>query len=153
MDLGLSGKKALVTGASKGLGFATARLLALEGARIAINSRNPQNLNEAAWKIRSACGQEVAGFPGDVSEPQFPESLVTQTAEKLGGLDLLFTNAGGPPPGRFEILDDAAWQGAIQASFMSHVRLIRAALPHLRKSSAPSVLAVTSYSVKHPYQT
>jgi 3-oxoacyl-[acyl-carrier protein] reductase len=70
--------------------------------------------------------------------------------EAFGGLDILITNSGGPKPGTFESHDEANWQNAIDLSLMSHVRLIRAALPHLRKSSAASVLTMTSYSVKQP---
>jgi 3-oxoacyl-[acyl-carrier protein] reductase len=70
--------------------------------------------------------------------------------EAFGGLDLLFTNAGGPPPGAFEDIADETWQRAVELSFFSHLRLIRAALPHLRQSSVPSVLAVTSISIKQP---
>jgi len=76
--------------------------------------------------------------------------LVAQTVDAFGGLDLLFTNAGGPPPGPFESFDEAIWQQSVDLSFMSHVRLIRAALPFLRKSEAASVLTVTSMSVKQP---
>jgi 3-oxoacyl-[acyl-carrier protein] reductase len=79
-----------------------------------------------------------------------PDQLVRQAAEALGGLDLLFTNSGGPPSGKFEDFDDATWAAAVELNLMSHVRLIRAALPYLRQSSSPSVLTVTSYSVKVP---
>jgi 3-oxoacyl-[acyl-carrier protein] reductase len=85
-----------------------------------------------------------------VSDALVPEKLVQHTIESLGGLDILVTNAGGPPAGPFESFDEMKWQSAVDASFMSHVRLIRAALPHLRKSPAPSVLTVTSYTVKQP---
>jgi 3-oxoacyl-[acyl-carrier protein] reductase len=92
----------------------------------------------------------VIAAPGDVSDPLVPEQLVAQTVAELGGLDLLVTNAGGPPPGKFETFDDATWQRAIDLSLMAHVRLIRLALPHLRQSTAASVLTITSYSVKQP---
>lgn len=150
MDLGLREKVALVTGSSRGLGFATARLLAQEGARVAINSRSAEKANQAAVQVEQETGAQVVGLEGDVTQPDIPAQLVAQTAEKLGGLDLLVTNAGGPPSGSFESFDDLAWERAIQASLMSHVRLIRAALPHLRRSAAPSVLTITSYSVKQP---
>ena len=78
-----------------------------------------------------------------------PERLVGETISAFGGLDILITNAGGLP-GAFESFDEATWQKAVDTSFMSHVRLIRAALPHLRKSSTPSVLTMTSYTVKQP---
>jgi 3-oxoacyl-[acyl-carrier protein] reductase len=150
MDLNLDGKRALITGASRGLGFATARGLAMEGCRVAINSRSPQKIISAAQKIAAETGCDAIGLPGDVSDPAMPAELVEQAAKALGGLDMLVTNAGGPPPGAFETFDDAAWQKGIELSLMSHVRLIRAALPHLRESSAASVLAITSYSVKQP---
>jgi len=79
-----------------------------------------------------------------------PEKLVQQAAEDFGGLDILITNAGGPPPGSIDSLDEAAWQKGVDLSLMSHVRLIKAALPYLRKSDAASVLTVTSLSVKQP---
>jgi 3-oxoacyl-[acyl-carrier protein] reductase len=87
---------------------------------------------------------------GDVSDASAAENLIQSAVDVLGGLDILITNAGGPPAGSFEIFDEATWQKAIDTSFMSHVRLIRAALPYLRKSSTPSVLTVASYTVKQP---
>ncbi len=150
MDLGLYGKVALVTGASRGLGFATARKLAMEGCRVAINSRDPRRLAEAAGRIAHESGSEILDLPGDVTDPSVPETLVNRTVSTFGGLDILITNSGGPAPGRFETLDEAAWQRAIELSLMSHVRLIRAALAWLRKSATPSVLTITSVSVKQP---
>ncbi|MGD0612155.1 MAG: SDR family oxidoreductase [Anaerolineales bacterium] len=150
MDLKLKDKRALVTGASRGLGYAVARGLAREGCRVAMNSREEVKIQAAARKIAKECGVPVYGLPGDVSDPDLPEQLVGEAAHSLGGLDILVTNAGGPPPGAFESFDEAAWQKAIDQSLMSHVRLIRAALPHLKRSKAASVLTVTSYSVKQP---
>ena len=149
MDLSLSGKAALLTGASRGLGFATAQVLAGEGAHIAINSRDQNQLSAARNKL-DEFGGEVIALPGDVTEPNTPQKLVKAAADAFGGLDLLFTNAGGPPPGAFEEIKEDAWQKAFELSFMSHVRLIRAALPFLRRSKTPSVLTVTSISVKQP---
>jgi len=150
MDLQLNGKIALVTGASRGLGFAAALTLAREGCRVAVNSRDEGKVKAAAEKIAAETGAQVVPLAGDVSDPSVPEKLVAQTVEAFGGLDLLFTNTGGPPPGPFESFDGATWQKSIDLSFMSHVRLIRAALPHLRQSKAASVLTVTSMSVKQP---
>ncbi len=144
MDLNLKGKRALLTGASSGLGFATARLLASEGARVAVNGRDPGKLENAAKRIGALA------LPGDVAAPEVPALLVEKAAEALGGIDLLLCNAGGPPPGAFESFDDEAWLAAVNLSFLSAVRLIRAALPLLRKSEAASVLTVTSVSVKQP---
>jgi len=150
MDLGLEGKRALVTGASRGLGYATARALANEGVQIVLNSLSNQKLAFAAKQLAEETKVKVIPFVGDVPDPGIPASLVKDSADALGGLDLLFTNSGGPPPGSFETLDDDSWQKAIELSFMSHVRLIRAALPFLRQSSTASVLTVTSYAVKQP---
>lgn len=150
MDLGLKGKIALVTGSSRGLGYATALELAKEGARVAINSRTQENATAAAQKIQAETQAEVLALAGDVTDPAVPEKLVSATVEAFGGLDILVTNAGGPKAGSFEEFDDAEWYRAIELSLMSHVRLIRAALPHLRQSQAASVLTITSYSVKQP---
>lgn len=149
MDLGLQGKIALLTGASSGLGFATAKTLAAEGVRLAINSRSEEKLDQAKAAL-AELGADVLALPGDVSDPEVPAKLVEAAVSAFGGLDLLFTNAGGPPPLRFEEVEDAAWQSAIELNLLSHVRLIRAALPALRRSAAPSVLTVTSVSVKQP---
>ena len=150
MDLGLKGKRALVTGASRGLGFAIGRGLTLEGCRVALNSRDPQKVVAAAESLREQTDVQVVAVPGDVTGPENPSRIVAQAVEALGGLDLLVANAGGPPPGKFEDFDEAAWQQAIELSFMSHVRLIQAALPYLRQSEAASVLTVTSITVKQP---
>lgn len=150
MDLQLKNKIALVTGASRGLGFATAQCLADEGAHVAINSRNSANLQAAAGKITASTGAEVFILPGDVTDPAVPARLVQDIVAAYGGLDILITNSGGPKPGLFEQFDDAAWQQAIDLSLMSHVRLIRAAIPYLKQSKTASVLTITSYSVKQP---
>jgi len=149
MDLGLKEKVALLTGASRGLGFAAAEALAKEGVDIAINSRDEKTLFRAGDKL-AKYGTRVVSLPGDVTDPNQAEMLVGATIATLGKLDLLFTNAGGPPPGAFESFTDEDWQHAIDLSFMSHVRLIRAALPLLRKSESAAVLTVTSISVKQP---
>ena len=150
MDLGLKDKVALVTGASRGLGYATALALAREGCRVAVNSRSEESAKAAAEKISSETGAQAIGLAGDVSEVGVAKKLVDGTVNAFGGLDLLVTNAGGPPAGTFESFDEEAWQKAIDLSFTSHVRLISAALPHLRNSESPSVLTVTSYTVKQP---
>lgn len=150
MDLNLKNKVALVTGASRGLGFATAQALAIEGCRVAINSRDSENLDLAVEKITSHTTNTVRSYQGDVSSPTIPRTIIDSVVRDFGGLDLLVTNLGGPPAGKFESFDDATWQEAVELSFLSHVRLIRSALPYLRESSHPSVLTITSYSVKQP---
>ena len=150
MDLQLKDKRAFVAGSSRGLGFATALTLAREGCKVAINSRNEEKIKAAAEKITNETGTQAYGFAGDVSNASAADTLIESAVESLGGLDILITNAGGPPSGSFEIFDEATWQTAVDTSFISHVRLIRAALPHLRKSSTPSVLTMTSYTIKQP---
>jgi 3-oxoacyl-[acyl-carrier protein] reductase len=152
MDLKLNGKRALITGASRGLGYATALGLGREGARLAINSRSSEAIQSAANKIHAQTGAEVYALAGDASEPSVPERLVQEVVDGLGGLDILITNTGGPPTGNFEGFDDETWHKAVELSFLSHVRLIRAALPVLRRSEAASVLTITSYTVKQPAQ-
>ena len=150
MDLHLKDKRVLVTGSSRGLGYATALALAREGYRVAINSRDEAKVGAAAQVIAGETGARVIGLAGDVGDPDVPERLVGETARAFGGLDILITNAGGPPSGAFESFNEVAWQKAIDLSLMSHVRLIRAALAYLRQSKAASVLTITSYSVKQP---
>ncbi|NMC11271.1 MAG: SDR family oxidoreductase [Chloroflexi bacterium] len=150
MDLHLNGKRALVTGASRGLGYAAALSLAREGCHIALNSRNADNAAKAADNIKKQTGVQVISIPGDVGIPGTAGEIIEKTAAALGGIDLLLTNSGGPPAGKFEDFDEKAWYSAFELVFMSHVRLIRAALPFLRQSKSPSVLTLTSYSVKQP---
>lgn len=150
MDLKLQDRVALVTGSSRGLGAATAKLLSQEGARVVINSRDPDRLNKTAESIYKTTKKPVIAIPGDVTDPVFPQVLINTVIQRLGQLDILITNAGGPPPGRFETFTDSDWQNAFESSLMSHVRLIRAALPYLQKSDIASVLTITSYSVKQP---
>jgi 3-oxoacyl-[acyl-carrier protein] reductase len=152
MDLKLGKKVALITGASKGLGYAIANILAQEGATVVINSRNKERIQNAAQHLTQNTGNKVVGFEGDVTSHEFAETIIHQVAEQLGGVDILITNAGGPPSGKFESFNDDEWQEAIELSFLSHMRLIRAALPVLRKSNSPVVLTITSYSVKQPIQ-
>src|SRR5687768_5037778 len=150
MDLGLKDKRAFVAGSSRGLGFATALTLAHEGCKVAVNSREEEKAKAAAEKITNETDTQAFGIAGDVSDAEMADTLITSAVDALSGLDILITNAGGPPAGSFELFDEETWQKAVDTSFMSHVRLIRAALPHLRKSSAASVLTVTSYTVKQP---
>lgn len=150
MDLGLNGTKALVTGASRGLGFATALGLSKEGCEVSINSRNLEKIRLAAERISSQSGGEVHPICADISESGSPSQVVETAVEMMNGLDILVTNSGGPPSGAFETFDDQAWNDAIDLNFMSHLKLIRAALPFLKESKAASVLTITSMSVKQP---
>lgn len=150
MDLQLENRIALVAAASKGLGYATALQLAKEGALVAICSRDEAHLNAATDSIRTETGSPVLGVPADVTKAEDVTRLVRHVTDEFGGLDILVTNAGGPPSAAFEDVTDEMWINAVHLNLMSAVRLIRAALPHLRLSTAPAVLTITSYSVKQP---
>src|SRR5690554_4218392 len=150
MDLGLSGAGVLVAASSRGLGFETARLFSMEGARVAINGRHAAAVEQAAQSIRDETGGDVYPLVGDVSDPDGAERLASGAIDALGGLDILVTNAGGPPPGTFDSVPTEAWQRAFDLSVMSAVRLIRALLPHLRQSDRAAILTITSVSVKQP---
>ena len=150
MDLLLKGKKAFLAGSSRGLGFAAARILAEEGCRVVINGRDEQRLKDSAMLLKSETGAEVGYLAGDVASAEGALDLIKKAAEIMNGLDLLVTNTGGPPSGKFEAHSEEVWQNATNLVFLSHVRLIRAALPYLRESSSASVLTFTSYSVKQP---
>jgi 3-oxoacyl-[acyl-carrier protein] reductase len=150
MDLELKGKKALITGASQGLGFAAALGLANEGCNVCINSRDSERLEAAKQRINSQSRTEVHTVSADITLPESAQEIITQAGKLLEGLDILITNSGGPPSGSFESFDDQAWHTALELNFLSHMRLIRAALPLLRLSSNASVLTVTSMSVKQP---
>lgn len=143
MDLGLKGRRALVTAASKGLGRACAEALASEGASVFISSRNAASIEAAADAFKAA-GWAAA----DVSKE--PEALVDQARAKLGGLDILVVNAGGPPPGTFESTPLESWEAAYQLTLMSAVRLVKAALPDLKQSDHGRIVFITSVSVRQP---
>lgn len=150
MDLGLKGKKALVTGSSRGLGFAIALGLSQEGCEVTINSRDLEKIRTAEKKISTQTGYKVSSIRADITQPGSPEKLVTDSVKEMNGLDILITNSGGPPSGLFESLGDQDWQNALELNFLAHLKLIRAALPFLKKSADPSVLTITSMSVKQP---
>ncbi len=152
MDLHLKDKRALVTGSSQGLGYAAALGLAKEGCKVAINGRDEAKIKAKAEKLQKETASQVIGLAGDLSLPDLPEKLVQQTAEAFGGLDILITNTGGPKPGGLESLSEADWQKGIDLCLMAHVRLIQSALPYLRKSDVPSILTITSLSVRQPIQ-
>lgn len=145
VELGLKGRRALVTAASKGLGRACAEALVAEGASVYVSSRDPASIEAAGLAIHAA-GWSVA----DVSVAGEPESLVGRAAATLGGLDVLVANAGGPPPGTFQSTPLDAWEAAFQLTLMSAVRLVHAALPHLKQSDQGRVVFITSVSVRQP---
>jgi 3-oxoacyl-[acyl-carrier protein] reductase len=146
MDLGLSGRVALVTAASKGLGRASAQALVEEGASVAINSRDPERLRAAA----AALGGDVLALPADLTDPDAPRRLVDGTVERFGAIHVLVANAGGPPKARAIDVDDDTLLSAINANLLTSVRLVRAALPHLRSAGWGRICLITSSAVKQP---
>lgn len=150
MDLGLQQARVLVTAASRGLGAATARRFSLEGAHVVINSRNLSTLQQTAAAISGETGQPVFTHAADVTDPEAVKRLIRSTVETLGGLDVLVTNAGGPPAGVFDDFELEAWEQAARLTLFSAVSLIKEALPHLRRSNRPAILTITSLAVKQP---
>ena len=144
MDLGLEGLRALVGGGSSGLGAAIATVLAAEGARVAIAARPSDRLTDRAAAIGAL------PIPADLSSADGPADAVAGAVHGLAGLDLLVVNSGGPPAGGFDDLDEATWIAAIDGVLHSALRMIRAALPHLRTSTAPAILIILSSSVREP---
>ncbi len=144
MDLGLEGRRALVGGGGSGIGGGIATALAAEGARVALIGRTAERVTDAAAAL--------GGIPvvADLATPDGPAAAVDAAVAGLGGLDLLVVNTGGPPGGTFDTLDDDAWAVAIDGTLRSVLRLLRAALPHLRAGTDPSVLIVLSSSVREP---
>lgn len=152
MDLGLRGKVALVAAASKGLGKAVAMCLAEEGANVAICARDETVLNTTAREIRAATGVDVLAVPADVSKAEDIARFVDKAAQHFGHLDILVTNAGGPPSGTFASFGDADWQAAFNLTLMSAVRLIRAVVPHMRAAGGGRIVNIASLSVKQPIE-
>ena len=146
MDLGLTGKVALVTASSKGLGRASAQALVDEGASVAINAREPDRLRATAAEL----GEDVLALPADVTEADTPRWLVEATVERFGALHVLVANAGGPPKGRALDVDETTLEAAINANLLTSVRLVRAALPHMRAAGWGRICLITSSSVKQP---
>jgi 3-oxoacyl-[acyl-carrier protein] reductase len=150
MDLGLRGKVALVTGASKGMGKACALGLAAEGARVVMCARNEGDLKAAVEEIKTRTKAEVLGVPGDVTKADQVRALVGRVKDAFGSPDVLIANCGGPPRGFFDDFDDAAWHGAVEVSLLSTVRLVREVLPGMRAKKWGRILTIQSVSVKQP---
>jgi 3-oxoacyl-[acyl-carrier protein] reductase len=150
MDLGLTNKVAMVGGASKGLGYAVARALAGEGASVSIASRDAAAITRAADAIARETGARVLPVATDLSRPEAIASWHARTLETFGGVDALFANTGGPPPGSSLSFDDAAWQSAFELLLMSVVRTVRLVVPSLRARGGGAILIGTSSSVKEP---
>lgn len=152
MDLGLAGKVGIVAAASKGLGKAVAKRLAQEGMRVAICARDEQTLQKTAREIEALTRSEVVAIRADVTRPEDIRNLVAETVKRFGGLDVLVTNAGGPPPGNFFACDDSHWEQAFYLTLMSVVRLCREAIPHMQQRGSGRIINIASVSVKQPIE-
>ena len=152
MDLGLRGKVALVAAASKGLGRATAEELAAEGAKLAICSRDEEAIEAVGGEIAKATGAEVFTRAADVSRAADVGAFVDATLACYGRVDILVTNSGGPPPGRFETLDLAMWQKAAELTLFAPVEFARLVLPGMKQRRWGRILNVTSIAVKQPVE-
>lgn len=150
MDLGLAGAKVLVTAASKGLGAATARQFSMEGAVVVISSRTEAELKATAKSISEESGNPVYPYAADVTDSLAVDRLVRDAAEIMGGIDILVTNAGGPPAGGFDSFSLEDWQSATHLTLLSAVALIQKALPYLRSSDKAAVLTISSIAAKQP---
>jgi 3-oxoacyl-[acyl-carrier protein] reductase len=152
VDLGLKGRVVLVTAASKGLGKACALEFAREGAELAMCSRDEAAVAATAEEIRRETGARVTAMRADVTDPQDVSRFIASAAGEFGRIDSLVCNAGGPPAGGFEAISDEQWLKAVDLNLLSVIRLIRAALPYLKKSGAGRVVTIASSSVKQPLE-
>ena len=146
MDLGLQGKRAAVAAGSAGLGLGTARALVEAGARVAICGRDGGRLDGAAQSL----GEAALPLVADVSTVEGATAFVEAAQEGLGGLDILVTNAGGPPPGNFASTDLSAYPEALSLNLLSVVAMCTAALPAMQAQGWGRILAITSISVRQP---
>jgi 3-oxoacyl-[acyl-carrier protein] reductase len=150
MDLGLSGRPALVAAASKGLGKACAWSLAAEGAPVAISARDRGRLEATRDEIAEATGGTVVAVPADVSREEDAIRFVREGADAVGGCQILVPNAGGPPLGRFEDHEDAAWRSALDLNLFSTLRMTREAIPMMRRAGYGRIVVISSIAVRQP---
>jgi 3-oxoacyl-[acyl-carrier protein] reductase len=152
MDLGLTGRVALVGGSSTGLGRAVARELAAEGADVVLCARGEEQLEETRAAIESETGAEVAAVAADLSTLEGVEAVVTGAERAFGRVDILVTNTGGPPAGSFETHDLDSWRSAERLLLESVVELVRRVLPGMKERRWGRILTITSIAVKQPIQ-
>ena len=152
MDLGLKDKVALVAASSQGLGRAVAEELAAEGASLVLCARDPQTLDKTAAAIAESSNVRVLAVPADVTNTDDIKRLVDAGIERFGPIDILVTNAGGPPAGRFEQLTREQWEQAIRLTLLSAVELARQVLPAMKERRWGRILNITSIAVKQPVE-
>lgn len=150
MDLGLRGKVAFVAAGSKGLGRAVAEELAAEGVSLAVNARGADALESTCEAIRSSTRADVLALPGDVSSPDEVDAMMKTAFGRFGRIDILVTNAGGPPSGQFESLSPEMWRSAVDLTLLSVVNLTRAVLPGMKKQRWGRIINISSIAAKQP---
>lgn len=146
MELGIQGKRALVCASSKGLGRGCAEALAAEGVNLVINARGSEALEETAQHIRDTYGVDVVAIAVDVTTPEGQEAVLKEAQ----GVDILVTNAGGPPPGMWTDWDRDDFIAALDANMLTPVALIKALVPQMMEKGWGRVVNITSVSVKAP---
>ena len=150
MDLELTGRVAVVGGASKGLGSACAQVLAAEGASVALCSRSQKDLDKAAQEIRDTTGAQVLGFAGDLDHHHTIRGLIAATVARFGRLDILVNNSGGPPLARAHNATEEQWATALERSLLFFARMCREALPHLKRSGRGRIINILAATVYQP---
>lgn len=152
MDLQLKGRTAIVLASSKGLGKATARCLAQEGANVTICGRDEAALALVKAELQQLTGEEPLSVVADVTQASDIARIVDETVARFGGVDILVNNSGGPTPGNFDQLTDEHWIKAFELNLLSYVRAIRAVLPHMRAKQFGRIINFTSSSIKQPLE-
>jgi 3-oxoacyl-[acyl-carrier protein] reductase len=150
MDFELRGKVAIVTASSRGIGRATAEVLAAEGARISMCARTEEDVTRAADHIRARTGAEVLAVQADLTRAEDIREFVRRTVDAYGTVNVLVNNAGGPPAGNFDDMTDVEWQAAFELTLLSVVRMVREVRPHMRAAGGGAIVNLQSTSVKVP---
>jgi len=150
MDLELKDKVAVVGGASKGLGRACADVLAEEGAKVAVCSRNRVELERGAQEIRDRTGADVLALAGDLDQPDTIRELIAATVGRFGRLDVLVNNSGGPPLARAATATEEQWATAVQRSLFFFARMSREAIPHLKRQGGGRIINILASTVYQP---
>jgi 3-oxoacyl-[acyl-carrier protein] reductase len=150
MDFHLKGKVAMVSGAGRGLGFAVARELAAEGCHVSISDLDEASVREAGQRIERETGASVCAIGADIRSAEALERWHRETMSVFQGVDLLYPNAGGPPPGQAHEFDDASWQKAFELLLLSVIRMVRLTVPVMAERGGGSIVIPTSSSIKQP---